>query len=78
MIKTKIQKMSAAQFEAYRPHNEDDHRAYVSEADYRTWCKEEGEDFEDDESRDKYRMAIHGEEIDDNDRAGGDDNLNNL
>ena len=81
MKNSKFCKMSPAELEAYRPRDEDDHEALAKEKDFREWCNENEENYEDDDSRKNYhdfqRETGQGfwDDLDEDDREGWEHNI---
>lgn len=81
MQNSKFHKMSPAELEAYQPRDQDDHEAYIHEKDFRQWCVENEENYEDEESRSNYqdvqRETGQGfwDDLDEDDREGWEHNI---
>lgn len=74
--------MTPEQFKAYNPRTEEDVMAYAEESKFREWCEENEEDPQDDNARDGYTEMQEEtgdkawDNMDENDRAGWEDNMN--
>jgi hypothetical protein len=73
---------SPEEFKAFRPRNEDEAMAYEEESKFRGWCEENEEDPLNPDARDNYNEIQEelGDKgwanMDENDRAGWEDNMN--
>jgi len=74
--------MSPEAFNAYHPRTEEEAAAHEEESKFRDWCEEHEEDPQDEGARDTYNEIQEetGDKfwdgLDENDRAGLEDNMN--
>lgn len=74
-----FRKMSPKLLAAYQPKSQDEFEGLQKEKDYRQWCQENGDDYEDDQMRECYREATgetFWEDLDEDDRDGWEHNMN--
>lgn len=82
MSTSNFHKMTSAEFEAFQPRDADEGDACEKETEFRQWCMEHEEDPQDSDARDRYKEeqaeqgAAGWEGMDENDLAGGEDNMN--
>ncbi len=74
--------MSPDEFRAFNPRTEDEALAHEEESKFRDWCEQNEEDPQNDGARDNYneQQEETGDKfwnnLDENDRAGWEDNMN--
>ena len=82
MSQPNFRNMSPSEFQAFCPQNQDEAEAHEAESEFREWCVENEQDPQDDGARDNYKeqQAETGDAfwngLDENDRAGWEDNMN--
>jgi len=82
MKKPNFRNMSPEEFKAYRPRTEGEIAACEAEAKFRKWCEQNEEDPMDEGAYERYEEIEeeYGEKfwdnMDPNDRAGHEDNMN--
>ena len=82
MSKPDFRNMSAEEFKAFRPRTDEEEAARNAEGEFREWCEENGEDPQDESAHDTYKEILEEtgdkfwDNLDENDRAGWEDNMN--
>jgi hypothetical protein len=78
---SKFSKMSSSELEAYQSRTQDECEALTAELDFRSWCKENDEHPENEDSREHYQIVQREsgqgfwDDLDEDEREGWEHNM---